>query len=202
MSRIVAVESISLDGVMQAPGRADEDTRDGFRHGGWAVPYADEVLGKHMATSMAESGSLLLGRRTYEDFHGYWPHQSADNPYARVLDETTKYVVSNTLTEPLPWRNSVLLAGDAAESVARLRERPGKDIVVLGSGELLRTLTRHDLVDEYLLLIHPIVLGAGRRLFPAGDTAEGAGRRPLRLVDSVTTGTGVVLATYRPEGGR
>ncbi|HEX2132775.1 MAG TPA: dihydrofolate reductase family protein [Actinophytocola sp.] len=197
MSRIVTVNSVSLDGVMQAPGRPDEDTRGGFRHGGWALPYSDEVLARTMGPRMAGTGSLLLGRRTYEDFHGYWPHQPADNPFVPLLNETMKYVASTTLTEPLPWRNSTLLTGDVPRAVTALRDRPGKDVVVLGSGALLRTLIRHDLVDEYVLLIHPLLLGAGLRLFDDGVPPAG-----LRLVDSVTTGTGVVLATYRREGER
>ncbi|MCT2581652.1 dihydrofolate reductase family protein [Actinophytocola sp. S1-96] len=179
---------------MQAPGRPDEDPRDGFGHGGWAVPYSDETIARTMGPRMAETGSLLLGRRTYEDFHGYWPHQPADNPYVPLLNETMKYVASTTLTEPLPWRNSTLLAGDLPRAVTALKERPGKDIVVLGSGDLLRTLMRHDLVDEYVLLIHPLVFGSGRRLL-----GDGVPPARLRLVDSVTTGTGVVLATYRRE---
>ena len=192
MSKVVAFTSVTLDGVMQAPGRPDEDRRGGFTHGGWALPYNDEVLGQVMAKGMADSGPLLLGRRTYEDFYGFWPRQT-DNPFTEVLDNTLKYVASATLAEPLPWRNSRLLDGDAAEAVARLKQQPGKDLVVLGSGELVQSLRRRDLVDEYQLLIHPLVLGSGRRLFP-DDGAFTA----LRLVDSVTTTTGVIIATYQP----
>jgi dihydrofolate reductase len=192
MSKVVAFTSVTLDGVTQAPGRPDEDRRGGFTHGGWALPYNDEVLGQVMAKGMADSGPLLLGRRTYEDFYGFWPRQT-DNPFTEVLDNTLKYVASTTLAEPLPWRNSRLLDGDAAEAVARLKQQPGKDLVVLGSGELVQSLRRRDLVDEYQLLIHPLVLGSGRRLFP-DDGAFTA----LRLVDSVTTTTGVIIATYQP----
>jgi dihydrofolate reductase len=192
--RIVVVESVTLDGVMQAPGRPDEDTRDGFEHGGWAVPYNDEVMGRAMGVRMARDGALLLGRRTYEDFAAYWPRQ-ADNPFTEVLNRTRKYVASTTLTEPLPWENSLLLEGDAADAVAELKARPGdEDLAVLGSGALVRSLMRRGLVDEYLLLIHPLVLGSGRRLFPDGVAA------PLRLVDSLTTTTGVIIATYHPAG--
>ncbi|MGH3756964.1 dihydrofolate reductase family protein [Actinophytocola sp.] len=195
MSRIVVVGNLTLDGVMQAPGRPDEDTRDGFTRGGWAVPYQDEVLAKTMSVHMTGNRALLLGRRTYEDLHGYWPAQTG-NPYTEVLNEARKYVVSRTLTEPLPWRNSTLISGDIAGAVAKLRTEPGGDIAVLGSGELARTLMAHDLVDEYLLSIYPLVLGSGRRLFPGGvPVAE------LDLVDSVTTTTGVVLAHYRAQGG-
>ena len=195
MGEVTGVENLTLDGVLQAPGRPDEDPRGGFAHGGWAQPYADAVMGRvmgeRMARAMAGDGALLLGRRTYEDFAGYWPART-DNPFTPVLDAVRKYVVSTTLREPLPWRNSTLLAGDAAESVARLRES-GPDLTVLGSGELVRTLARADLVDTYLLSIHPLVLGTGRRLFDAGEEPS-----TLRLVDSVTTTTGVLIATYRP----
>jgi dihydrofolate reductase len=191
MSKVVVFTSVTLDGVMQAPGRPDEDRRGGFTHGGWAPPYNDPVMGQVMAKGMADSGPLLLGRRTYEDFYGFWPKQT-DNPITEVLDNTLKYVASTTLAEPLPWRNSRLLDGDAAEAVARLKQQPGKDLVVLGSGELVQSLRRRDLVDEYQLLIHPLVLGSGRRLFP-----DGGAFAALRLVESVTTTTGVIIATYQ-----
>jgi dihydrofolate reductase len=196
MSRVVVFESLTLDGVMQAPGRPDEDRRGGFEHGGWAQPYADPVMGSVAAEGMANTEALLFGRRTYEDFHAFWPHQT-DNPFTEVLDNTRKYVASTTLEEPLPWKNSTLLEGDAAQAVAGLKEQPGKDIVVLGSGELVRTLMRGDLVDEYVLQVHPLILGTGRRLF-----ADGVPSVALRLVDTKPTTTGVVIATYRSaEGG-
>ena len=130
MRKIVVVENLSLDGVMQAPGRTDEDLRGGFEHGGWSLPYNDSVKGQIMAGGMAQAGPLLFGRRTYEDFFSVWPKRK-DNPFTEVLDNAQKYVASTTLTEPLPWRNSTLvkLAGDAANAVARLKEQPGKDIV-------------------------------------------------------------------------
>jgi dihydrofolate reductase len=192
MRNLVVVNNLTLDGVMQSPGRPDEDTRGGFRHGGWARPYNDEVMGRVMAGRMAGSGSLVLGRRTYEDFHGYWPKQT-DNPFTPVLDQTTKYVASTTLSEPLVWQNSVLLEGDAAEAVARLKQQDGKDLVVLGSGRLVESLLRRDLVDQFVLLIHPLVLGTGRRMF-----AEGVPSTRLRLVDAIPTTTGVLIATYQP----
>jgi dihydrofolate reductase len=192
MRKVVVFTSVTLDGVMQAPGRPDEDRRGGFAHGGWAVPYSDEVMGRVAAEGMASSGPLLFGRRTYEDFHSFWPHQT-DNPFTEVLDNSQKYVASTTLAEPLPWRNSTLLRGDAADAVAKLKGQPGEDLTVLGSGELVQSLRRRDLVDEYILLIHPLVLGSGRRLFPDGGPSTA-----LRLVDSVTTTTGVLIATYRP----
>lgn len=194
MSKVIVINNLSLDGVMQAPGRPDEDTRDGFEHGGWAVRYNDEVMAKTMGEEMAKGGPLLLGRRTYEDLFGFWPKQK-NNPFTDVLNNVQKYVASTTLEEPLPWRNSTLLKGDVAEAVARLKRESDKDIGVLGSGELVRTLIRHDLVDEYLLLIHPLILGSGRRLFP--DHGRFAA---LRLVGSVVTTTGVIIATYQPGG--
>lgn len=190
MRTVTVTEHLTLDGVMQAPGRPDEDTRGGFEHGGWAIPGNDEVMARVMGEGMARGGSLLLGRRTYEDFYGFWPHQK-DNPFTDVLNDIEKFVASRTLTEPLSWNNSTLLEGDAADAVKELKEEPGEDIGVLGSGELVQSLIRHQLVDEYLLMIHPLVLGSGRRLFPDGVHSS------LRLVDSVTTTTGVVIATYR-----
>jgi dihydrofolate reductase len=193
MRRIVVFTSLTLDGVMQAPGRPDEDRRDGFEHGGWAAPYADPVMGRMAGEGIADTNGILLGRRTYEDFFSFWPKQTDDNPFTTVLNATQTYVASTTLEEPLPWSNSTLLEGDATEAVAALKKGPGKDLVVLGSGELARSLMRRDLVDEYVLLIHPLVLGSGRRLFP--DDGWSAA---LQLVGTVTTTTGVAIATYRP----
>ena len=187
MSRLVVINNVTLDGVMQAPGRPDEDRRGGFEHGGWATPYATMEAAEK---SMASSGALLLGRRTYEDFYTVWPNRT-DNPYTAVLNNTQKYVASTTLSEPLPWINSTLLKGDAAEAVARLKEELDKDLVIMGSGELVQSLMRANLIDEYVLLIHPLVLGSGRRLFP-----EGSAFATLRLVGAKTTNTGVVIATY------
>ena len=193
MRKIVVINSLTLDGVMQAPGRPDEDRRDGFAHGGWALPYRDAVMMHAMGTGMAEGGPLLFGRRTYQDFFAVWPGRK-DNPFTAVLDNAQKFVASRTLREPLPWRNSTLLSGDAAEAVAALKKQPGKDIGVLGSGDLLQTLIGRGLVDQYVLLIHPLVLGRGRRLF------GGIGPRAnLRLVGSVTTTTGVFIGTYEPS---
>jgi dihydrofolate reductase len=189
MSDIVIYLSVTLDGVMQAPARPDEDTRGGFAHGGWAVPFSDPELGRVAGENMARSGSLLLGRRTYQDFYAVWPKRR-DNPYTEVLNNTQKYVASTTLKQ-LEWSNSTLLAGDAMQAVARLREAPGKDTVVLGSGELTRTLMRHGLVDRYVLSIYPLVLGSGRRLFPDDGTLA-----KLRLTNTQTTTAGVVIATY------
>ena len=189
MSKAVVFMNLTLDGVMQAPGRPDEDRRGGFEHGGWAMPYATMEAAEE---SMAYTGALLLGRRTYEDFYSVWPNRT-DNPFTAVLNNTQKYVASTTLEEPLSWSNSTLLKGDAAEAVARLKEEPGKDLVVMGSGELVQSLMRRDLIDEYVLLIHPLVLGSGRRLFPDGGEAAA-----LQLVATSTTNNGVVIATYQP----
>jgi dihydrofolate reductase len=196
MGKIVVVNNLTLDGVTQGPGRPDEDTRGGFEYGGWGIPYADQVQVEAMGKSMAQSRGILLGRRTYEDFYGYWPKQG-DNPYTEVLNQAPKYVASTTATEPLPWQNSTLLSGDLAAEVTALRDRTDGAIAVLGSGVLVRWLAEQDLVDEYVMLIHPLVLGSGTRLF-----AEKGLRRPLGLTDAVTTTTGVVIATYdaRVEG--
>ena len=193
MRTISATLSMSLDGVIQAPGRPDEDTRGGFDRGGWAVPYNDDVMAQKMGEGMASSGTMLFGRRTYEDFFGFWPQQT-DNPFTPYLNQTTKYVVSSTLTEPLPWENSILLSGDPTASVAKLKAESGPDLGIVGSGELVRSLLAAGLIDRYVLLIHPLVLGQGRRLFD--DRGPGA---DLELVDSVTTSKGVIIGTYEPR---
>ena len=191
MSRIVVINHLTLDGVMQAPAGPDEDPRDNFEHGGWAVPNQDEVMGRILGEGMARGpGRLLFGRRTYEHMYSYWPNQK-DNPITDVLNNAQKFVVSATLEEPLPWMNSTLLHRDA--DVAAVKEREEKDIVVLGSGELLQSLMARDLVDEYRLMIHPVVLGSGRRMFRDGGPPS-----TLRLADSVITTKGVVMATYQP----
>jgi dihydrofolate reductase len=191
VSRVVVINHVTLDGVVQGPGRPEEDTRDGFAHGGWSAPNVDGVMMEAVAAQMGEGNRYLLGRRSYEGMLGYWNTQ--DSPFRDGLNNAEKYVASRTLQEPLRWPNSTLLRGDVADTVAELKRRPGKDLHVMGSGELIRTLMRGDLIDEYLLLIHPLVLGAGRRLF-----GEGVPRTPLTLVECRATTTGVLLATYRP----
>jgi dihydrofolate reductase len=193
MRKLTVSEFVSLDGVMQAPGGADEDTEGGFRHGGWQMGYFDDVAGERIGASMAQTGAFLLGRRTYEIFASYWPTQSDDDPFAKIVNGLPKYVASTTLGEPLAWQNSTLLQGDVAKAVAELKEGEGGNVVVLGSGGLVQTLYENDLVDEYALMIHPIVLGSGKKLF------REVPRKPLKLADSVTTSTGVVMATYVPE---
>jgi dihydrofolate reductase len=190
MSRVVVSEFLTLDGVMQAPGGSDEDREGGFQHGGWQMTYFDDAAGEAVSKGFEAAGGLLLGRTTYEIFAAYWPNQ--DEPFAVQINEMPKYVASTTLEEPLEWNNSSLLKGDVAEAVARLKEQPGKDLMVIGSGRLAQTLMRHELVDEYRLMIHPIVLGTGKRLFGDDD-----GKLPLKLVDSKTSSTGVLIVTYR-----
>jgi dihydrofolate reductase len=194
MGKIVTFTHVTLDGVMQAPGRPDEDTRGEFGFGGWEVRYADEVMAGVAAQGMSAGSALLFGRRTYEDFYGFWPNQPQPNPFTDVLNRSQKYVASRTLSEPLPWENSTLLKGDAGDAVAELKAGSEEDLVVLGSGDLIETLMRHDLIDEYTVLIHPLVLGTGRRLFP-----DGGPRATLQLAASKITTTGVVIATYRPD---
>jgi dihydrofolate reductase len=190
MRRINVTNNVTLDGVMQAPGGKEEDTRNGFRHGGWAAPYHDEVKMKIMGRGMAKRGALLFGRHTYEHFFKVWPGRT-DNPFTEVLDNTQKYVVSRTLNEPLPWKNSTLLLGDAEETVAALKNEPGVDLTILGSGELVRSLVRHNLIDQFVLLIHPLILGAGQRMFDNDGTPA-----RFKLAESVPTTTGVIIATY------
>ena len=193
MSRVVVFENVTLDGVMQAPGRPDEDRRGGFTHGGWAAPYFDPVMGEVAAEGISQGGALLLGRRTYEDFASFWPTAPEDLPFTAVMNQFQKYVVSTTLDEPLSWSNSTLLKGDAVQAVRDLKQRSDQNLTVLGSGELVRTLMQDGLVDQFILLIHPLVLGTGLRLFPDGSPTA-----PLTLVDSKPTGTGVIIATYQP----
>jgi len=192
MRRVIVTNNISLDGVMQAPGRPDEDTRDGFTRGGWAQPFQDPVMGAEMGRDMGKTGALLFGRRTYQDFFQVWPNRT-DNPFTEVLDNTRKYVVSTTLTEPLPWQNSTLIGGDAVTAVTALKAESGGDLAILGSGALIRSLLPHGLIDAFVLLIHPLLLGSGQRLFPDTGTPT-----ELKLVRSVPTTTGVIIATYEP----
>jgi dihydrofolate reductase len=191
MSRLVVVNFLTLDGVMQAPGHADEDRRGGFEHGGWQGRYGDQVMGEYMARDAPGDGSLLFGRRTYEKMAAVWPQAPADNPFTDKMNNSRKYVCSTTLEEPLEWNRSTLLKGDAAESVARLKAQDEGTIVILGSGELIRSLMPHGLIDEYVLPIHPVVMGSGIRMF-GGAYAE------LELVESVQTTTGVIITRYAP----
>jgi dihydrofolate reductase len=193
MARIIATSHVTLDGVMQGPGGRDEDTRGGFDRGGWAAPYSDEVMGRFMGRGMAQGGALLWGRRTYEKMFSYWPKQTDDNPFTPLLNQRQKYVASRTLPESLEWENSTLLNGDVPAQVGELKGQPGGDIVILGSGELVRSLMPHGLIDQFVLTIHPLVLGSGIRLF-----ADDGPYAKLELVHSEPTTTGVLIAVYEP----
>ena len=193
MPKIVVSEFLTLDGVMQGPGDPDEDRSGGFDRGGWQLPYFDETFGEYVMGGMAEAGAFLLGRRTYETFAAFWPNQPADDPLAGTMNAMPKHVVSTTLSEPLSWENSTLIRDDVPGAIAALREGSGKDIQVIGSGELVQTLIRHGLVDEYRLMVHPLVLGKGKRLFRDLETPS-----RLRLVESKPTSTGVMLLTFVP----
>jgi dihydrofolate reductase len=194
MRKVIVNEWMSLDGVVQAPGAPDEDTSGGFEHGGWHLPYFDEISQQQVVKGLTEAGGFLLGRRTYENFANYWPNASEEEQViAQPLNTLPKYVVSTTLGEPLEWQNSTLLKGDVAEAVAALKQGDGADVHVIGSAELVRTLVEHDLVDEFRVMIDPVVLGGGKRFFP-----DDGAMRSLRLVDSEVTTTGAILATYAP----
>jgi dihydrofolate reductase len=195
MGRLVVTTNVTLDGVMQAPGHPNEDRRGGFDRGGWATAYNDEVMAREMGAGMARTAAMLFGRRTYESFYDAWAHRTDGNPFTEMMNKVDKYVASRTLTGPLPWRNSTLLEGDAVFAVAELTARLDGDLGVIGSGELASDLARHHLVDEYVLLIHPLVLGSGRRLFPGAAPPAN-----LRLLRSVPTTSGVIIASYRPTG--
>lgn len=192
MRKLAVIDFLSLDGVMQAPGQRDEDTEGGFKHGGWAIPFHDEAVAESIADSMEATDAYLFGRKTYENFAAYWPTAPRDIPFTDHLNNSSKYVVSNTLKDP-GWNNSTVIEGDVAEEVRKLKRQLGRNIAVLGSGELVQTLIENDLVDEYFLTVYPLVLGGGKRLF----RDDGQLRR-LELVDSRTTGTGGVVLTYRP----
>jgi dihydrofolate reductase len=193
MRQLVVSEFTTLDGVMQAPGKPDEDTAGGFDDGGWQLPYFDDVFGRAIMEGFASTDALLLGRRTYEIFASHWPNQPDDDPIAPVMNAIDKYVVSRTLDHP-DWVNSHVVRGDVPSEVARIKHGSGKDIRVIGSGELVPMLMGHGLVDRYEVMIHPLVLGHGKRLF-----RDGAPRTSLRLVDSSVSTTGVVLLSYTPD---
>jgi dihydrofolate reductase len=187
--RIVVLNHVTLDGVMQGPGRPDEDTRDGFIHGGWGE-RTDDVVTRAWGQRLSASSGYLLGRRTYQDVLGHWNTQ--DSPFRDALNNAPKYVASNTLTEPLRWPNSTLLGGDVPAAVAELKKAPGDDLHVMGSGALIQSLAPLGLIDEYLLSIHPLVLGTGHHLF-----ADGFAPATFDLVDTTPSTTGVIIATYR-----
>ena len=197
MRKVIADEWMTLDGVIQAPGQQDEDPTGGFQHGGWHVGYFDDIAQRRVVDSVVKAGGFLLGRRTYEIFAAHWPNASEEEQVlAEPLNTKPKYVASRTLTEPLEWRNSRVLQGDVAEAVATLKQEDGEDLHAIGSSELVQTLLEHDLVDEFRVMIDPVVVGGGKRLF-----RDDGGLRPLRLLDSQVTTTGVIIATYAPADG-
>src|SRR5919197_1545621 len=193
MRNVIVSEFLTLDGVMQAPGDPNEDRSGAFDHGGWQLEYFDEVFGATMMEALSSAGGFLRGRRIYEIFAAYWPTAPADDPLTRTMNEMPKYVVSSTLQEPLAWRNSRLVTGALPNSIRALKEESGQDLLVIGSGELARGLMRHGLVDRFALMIHPLIMGTGKRLF----SGEGS-RIPLRLIDSKASTTGVLLLAYEP----
>jgi dihydrofolate reductase len=193
MSKLIVSTFLTLDGVMQAPGGPGEDDSGGFAYGGWSVNYWDEQMGQVMGEAMSTPFALVLGRKTYEIFAAYWP-RATDDPGAKLLNDATKYVASRS-NPTLEWSNSVLLEGDAAEGIAALKKEDGPELQVHGSGNLIQTLLRHNLVDQYRLWVFPLVIGSGKRLFADGAIPSG-----LKLVDSKVSTTGVMIGTYEPAG--
>ena len=197
MRRVVVVEWMSLDGVVQAPAYANEDTSNRFKHGGWHVRYFDKRSMEWVIENVRQAGGFLLGRGTYEMFAAHWPSASAEEqPLARPLNALPKYVASRMLKEPLAWENSVLLKGDLVAAVAALKREEGKDLLAIGTPMLVQMLFAHDLVDELRLMIDPVILGGGKRFF----RDDGMCRR-LALSASETTSTGAILATYARSNG-
>jgi dihydrofolate reductase len=188
MGKVIVMNAVTLDGVMQAPGRPDEDTRDGFEHGGWAGPYSDEAMVAKMGERMGGEHAFLFGRWTYEQLLTTW--NARGGPFKDALNDTHKYVASSNPETKLEWPNSTLLQGDVPSAVAALKESSGAKLVIMGSGVLIGSLMAADVIDEYLLMIAPLVLGTGRRLFGGGA------RTSLRLLESSTTRTGMLMATY------
>jgi dihydrofolate reductase len=191
MRKIIVLEHISLDGVIQAPGGPDEDTSGGFAYGGWTAPYSDEILGKALRKQMNSPFDLLLGRKTFDIWASYWP-QHAD--FWPGVNTATKYVASNTMTSS-EWQPSVFLSGDIAEKVLKLKQEQGPDLHVWGSGDLLQTLIKHDLVDVFWLMIYPITLGAGKRLF-----ADGTIPAAFKVTESIVGSNGVIVVNYERAG--
>lgn len=191
MRKLIVLEHISLDGVIQAPGAPDEDTADGFKYGGWSAPYSDELIGKHLSEKMNLPFDLLLGRKTFDIWAAYWP-QHGD--IWQGVNTATKYVTSNTMTSS-EWQPSVFLNGDIAEKITKIKQQPGPDLHVWGSGNLLQTLMRHDLVDTYWLMVYPLTLGSGKRLFAAGTIPAA-----FKLTESTVGSSGVIAVNYERAG--
>jgi len=191
MRELIIAQFITLDGVIQAPGGADEDTEGGFAHGGWTMPYWHDDIGAHFFQAMSQADAILLGRKTWE-IHGGAFEPMEDNPFSNVMNGTRKYVVSTTLTSAQAWRNSTLISGNVVEEVRKLKQEPGKNILLDGSSVLAHTLIENDLVDEYALHVYPLSLGGGKHLFPEGKRVN------LTLVSSEMMPTGVIYQRYRP----
>jgi dihydrofolate reductase len=192
--RLVVGAFVTLDGVMQAPGGPEEDRSGGFDHGGWLVPYFDDLMGQVMDDWIRRADGLLLGRKTYEIFAAHWPYVTGDDPIAAKLNSVRKHVVSRTLGK-VDWQNSTLVKGDVVDAIRGLKGEPGEELQVHGSGELIQTLLKHDLIDEFRLWIFPVLLGTGKRLF-----ADGTIPARLKLVETKTSGTGVVLQVLQSAG--
>jgi dihydrofolate reductase len=194
MRKVIVTEWMSLDGVVQAPGAADQDTTGGFAHGAWHQPYIDDLSQNWVVETLTAAGGFLLGRRTYEGFASHWPNAGEEEQVvAQPLNTKPKYVASRTLSEPLEWQNSTVLQGDVAQGVAALKREDGADLLVIGSTQLVQTLMEHNLVDEFRVMIDPLVVGGGKRIFRDDGVL-----RPLQLVDSKVTTTGAIVATYAP----
>jgi dihydrofolate reductase len=194
MRKVIVNEFMTLDGVVQAPGGDEEDTSGGFEHGGWHMPFMDEVAQKDVLEGINEAGGFLLGRRTYEIFAAYWPNAPEEEQViAEPLNTKPKYVASTTLAEPLEWQNSTLLQGDVPVAVAALKQEAGGDLHVIGSSDLVQTLIENDLIDELRVMIDPLIVGGGKRIF-----RDDGALKPMRLLDSQVTSTGAFLARYAP----
>jgi len=194
MKKLIVQTFVTLDGVMQAPGGPGEDDSGGFAYGGWSVNYWDEQMGEVMTEATSRPFAIVLGRKTYDIMAAHWPH-APEEEGGKIFNDATKYVASRS-RPTLEWSNSVLIEGDAAEGVAALRQEDGPELQVHGSGNLIQTLLRHNLLDQYRLWVFPVVIGSGKRLFAEGTIPSG-----LKLVDSKTSTTGVVMGTYEPAGG-
>ncbi len=192
MRKLIVNDWMTLDGVYQGPSGPDEDADSGFEHGGWAAPYFDDIAMAWLIDNVSGAGGFLLGRRTYEIFAAHWPNAPEEQQVlAEPMNRLPKYVASTTLTEPLEWQNSSLLQGDTAEAVRELKNQDGADLRVIGSAQLVSTLIQHELVDEFHLMIDPVIVGGGKRLF-----RDDRMLRTLRLVDNKVTSTGAIIATY------
>jgi dihydrofolate reductase len=192
MRKLIVAEFITLDGVIQAPGGAKEDTDGGFAYGGWTAPYWHDDIGLHFFQAMTEADTLLLGRKTWQIHGGAFEPMPEGDPFGDVMNGVHKYVVSTTLKSAVAWRNSTIISADVVDQVRRLKQQPGKNILLDGSSVLAHTLSENDLVDEYSLHVYPLVLGGGKRLFPEGK------RIGLKLLESQTLPTGVVFQRYEP----